>query len=112
MPTPPSGPDPNFGSGKLVTPCERMQRDMASACAFALAVWAADGCPPFGKYERQACMADRKAGPFTSTPFTFVLFGDSWIWMWMRPPFGSGKLLFPWERMHREKASACAALAA
>jgi hypothetical protein len=30
--------DLNTGSGKLGTPCERMHWDIASACAFALAV--------------------------------------------------------------------------
>ena len=38
MPNPPSGPAMNFGSGKLGTPCERMQRAMASACALIFAV--------------------------------------------------------------------------
>ena len=38
MPTPPPGAVWKSGSGKLGTPCERMQRDMASAWALALAV--------------------------------------------------------------------------
>ena len=42
-PIPPFGPVWNCGSGKFGTPCERMQRDIASACDFALAVWAAVG---------------------------------------------------------------------
>jgi hypothetical protein len=49
MSAPPFGPVWNVGSGKLGTPWERMRRDIASAWALALAVWAAVGTPPFGK---------------------------------------------------------------
>src|SRR6478736_2155477 len=44
-PKPPPGAVWNWGSGKSGTPCERMQRDIASACALTFAVWAADGWP-------------------------------------------------------------------
>jgi len=48
-PTPPFGPERNFGSGKFGTPCERMHRAIASAWDLILAVCDADGVPPLGR---------------------------------------------------------------
>ena len=69
IPTPPFAP--NVGSGKLGTPCERMHWENLSIAAF----WLADsgcGCPPFGRYERQLCIADWNAGAETLTPLTVI----------------------------------------
>jgi len=109
--TPPYGPVCVLGSGKFGTPCERMHRDIARAWDLALAVWAAEGVPAFGMYERQACIAEWKAGPFTSTPFTVVLFGVCWIWRGRRPPLGSGKLETPCDRMQDANSSVLLLLA-
>src|SRR6185312_8165589 len=51
-------------------------------------------------------MADWKAGPLTSTPFTDVLLGVFWTWSLSSPPVGSGKFETPCERMHFANASA------
>ena len=78
-PIPPFGPLWTTGSGKFGTPCERMQRPIASACDLALAVWAAVRGLPCGRYDWHDFIADLNAGPFTWTPFTDVLFGVCWI---------------------------------
>jgi hypothetical protein len=62
-------------------------------------------------YERQARIADWKAGPFTSTPFTVVLFGVCWIWRGRRPAVGSGKLETPCDRMQDANSSVLLPLA-
>jgi DNA-binding response OmpR family regulator len=45
-------------------------------------------------------MADWKAGPLTSTPFTDVLLGVFWTWSFSSPLVGSGKFEIPCDRMH------------
>ncbi len=62
-------------------------------------------------YERQACMADWKAGPFTSTPSTVVLFGVCWIRRGRRPLVGSGNLETPCDRMQDANSSVLLLLA-
>jgi hypothetical protein len=91
--------------------CERMHRDIARVWDVALAVWAGEGVPAFGRYGRQAPIADWKAGLFTSTPFTVVLFGVCWIWRARRPPVGSGKLETPCDRMQDANSSVLPLLA-
>ena len=63
--------EPNVGSGKFVTPCERMHCEKRSSAARRLAD-SGGGWPPFGRYERQLCIADWNAGALTATPFTVI----------------------------------------
>ena len=42
----PTRPPLSVGSGKLVTPCERMHCEYLSSCASIFADWAAVGGPP------------------------------------------------------------------
>lgn len=99
-----------IGSGKFVSPCERMHCENRSAAARWLMVGGC-GLPPPGRCDRHACIADWNAGPLTSTPFTLVPFGPDWTRRLRGPPVvGSGKLGTPWERMQEANASAAVAL--
>jgi hypothetical protein len=104
-------PPPNVGSGKPEIPCARMHCENWSICC-RRAAESCRGLPPFGSFERHACIADWNAGPLTLTPLTLVPFGDACTSI---PPLpfapGSGKLGTPCVRMHEANCSALAWLA-
>ena len=112
MPAPPFAP--NVGSGKLVSPCVRMHCENFSIACFRAAD-SGGGCPPFGKSDRQLCIADWNAGELTATPLTLRCGPEPERWLcWIsnppRPlPPGSGKLDTPCVRMHCANLSPAAA---
>src|SRR5271155_1675695 len=82
----------NVGSGKSVSPCERMQVENFSACACACACWAGLGALPPPVYFWHFCDADWNCGEVGLMPLP-----------WITPcPLGSGKFGTPFARMQAE----------
>ncbi len=91
-----------FGSGKLGTPCERMQRAHRTSAAI-FGEGGVEGCAPAGSNAWHAWLADLYVGllGFRSLP------GPASMENATPPPggvLGSGKSETPWLRIHREYA--------